>query len=142
LSPSHPEICVGRKTLREQNGLASKHSDPDVIAAESEEDLEAAFASIRRYDGNPLRAIFSICSQKRRGTTPLSLNGGREQTRALIPLKLALHELHPDQGRRTQCLGLAREFGQTGVIRMLVDAFHARTSRMGVKDQTAEMKAG
>ena len=59
----------------------------------------------------------------RRGNRPLSLNGSREQTRALIPLKLALHELHPDQGRRTQRLGFAREFGHAGVKRMVVDAF-------------------
>jgi hypothetical protein len=55
---------------------------------------------------------------------PLGLNGSCEQARALIPLKLALHELHPDQGRRSQRLGFAREFGQTLVKRMVVYAFH------------------
>src|SRR5438132_289150 len=39
------------------------------------------------------------------GATPLSLNRNREQTRALIPLKLVLHELHLDQWHRTQRLG-------------------------------------
>jgi len=78
------------------------------------------------------------------------LNGSREQTRALIPLKLALNELHPDQGRRTQRLGLACEFGQQASNEWSLTPFHTgihnskltRTSRMGVKEQTAQMKAG
>ena len=69
----------------------------------------------RRYDGK----------RGRRSAASLpGSNGSREQARALIPLKLALHELHPDEGRRTQCLSLVREFDQTGVERMVVHAFH------------------
>jgi len=63
--------------------------------------------------------------KKGRCDCPSSSNGSREQTRALIPLKLALHELHPDQGGRAQRLGLARELDQAGVKRMFVNTFHA-----------------
>jgi hypothetical protein len=103
-----------RLPRRWQPGRLPDNSDRTEEIGAWHKRLHISTVRDRRYRRN---------THARRGTRPLSLNGSREQTRALIPLKLALHELHPDQGRRTQRLGFAREFGHAGVKRMVVHAF-------------------
>lgn len=52
------------------------------------------------------------------------LDRSRQQTGALIPLELALHQLKPDQGGGTQRLGFVDEFLETFLKRGLVDPLH------------------